>query len=192
MNEFTLPLAEETVRSLRVEDHVALSGTIITARDLAHKYLVSNDIPELTPWLKDAVIYHCGPIVKKVGSKYQIIAAGPTTSMREEPYMADLIRKYRLKGIIGKGGMGAGTLKAAQKYGCAYFQATGGVAAITAQVVREVKAVYMLEEFGVPEAIWVLRVEKFPLLVTMDVCGQSLHHIIKKRSESKRNKLLFG
>jgi len=190
MSELRLPLTEKVVRKLKVGDTVFLSGTIITARDLAHKHLMHKDIPGLSPMLKSAVIYHCGPIVRKLETEYKFLAAGPTTSMREEPYMATLIKKYQLRGIIGKGGMGEDTLKALSQEGCVYFQAIGGTAALIASCVARVVKVFMLEEFGVPEALWVIEVERLPLLVTMDTHKQSIHQTILEQSRQKRAGLL--
>lgn len=168
-----LPLSEGAVRELHVGDFVLLSGRICTARDAVHRYLVQGG--EAPCELHGGVIYHCGPVVVPVGAGWRILAAGPTTSTREEPYMAELISRYGLRGVIGKGGMGPRTLAACREHGAVYFHAVGGAAQVLASRVTEVVGVHLLERFGAPEAIWELAVDAFPAMVTMDSHGRSLH-----------------
>ena len=189
MIKLKTPLSEEAVRKLKIGDMVELSGVVFTARDMAHKYFIENP-DRFRDMLKNSVIFHCGPIAKKEGSEWKIAAAGPTTSIREEPYEADVIKNYGIRAVIGKGGMGEKTLAAMKKYGCAYLSAVGGIAALIAKSIKKVKNVYMLDEFGVPEAIWELEVEGFPAIVTMDANGNSLHNDILKKSEDKYKKLI--
>ena len=189
MIKLKTPLNEETVRKLKIGDIVELSGMVFTARDMAHKYFIENQ-DRFSGILKDSVIFHCGPIAKKENSKWSIVAAGPTTSIREEPYEAELIKNYGIKAIIGKGGMGEKTLAAMKEYGCVYLSAVGGIAALIAKSIKKVKNVYMLDEFGVPEAIWELEVVGFPAIVTMDANGNSLHNDILKKSEDNYKKLI--
>jgi fumarate hydratase subunit beta len=213
--ELTIPISEETIRSLRVGDPVRLSGVMVTARDAAHKYMVetfigSNAIPaserplheELKRLLAGGVIYHCGPVVRRappqpppqsgggVGEGWQFVAAGPTTSIREEPYEPAVIAHFGLRGIVGKGGMGPATLRACQEHGAVYFHAAGGAASLIAAAVREVLAVHKLEAFGPPEALWVIRVEGFPVVVTMDSHGQSIHDRVEAASEAALQQLI--
>ncbi len=190
MIELRVPLSEAEVRRLRVGDKVSLSGVIMLGRDAAHKYLVENDAQEVRQYLEHSMIYHCGPVVAKEDGKWRFVAAGPTTSIREEPYQAEVIRRYKLRGIIGKGGMGQKTLAALKEHGCVYLSAVGGLATTLARCVKEVKTVLKLEEFGTPEAMWVILVEGFPALVTMDTHGSSLHADVLKRSEQQVRKLL--
>ncbi len=191
MARLTLPTDEATIRSLRVGDFVELSGRVITGRDAAHHWLVKAFRKEVAPFLKDSVMYHVGPVVRKnPDGTYTFVAAGPTTSAREEPYQADVIGTYGLRGVIGKGGMGAKTLEGLQRYGAVYFHAIGGAAQVLAQCVKRVETVFMLEEFGVPEALWVIEVEDFPVVVTMDAQGNSLHKEIEKQSAEKLKSLL--
>jgi len=175
------PLTEEAVRGLKAGDVVLLSGTVFTGRDEVHKYLhKGGDLPVL----KDGVIYHCGPVVLEDNGSYRVVAAGPTTSIREEPYQADVIRRYGIKAVIGKGGMGAKTLEACKQDGCVYLHAIGGAAQIYARCVEGVDDVY-LKQFGSPEAVWRLRVKDFPAVVTMDAHGRSLHAEVADASKGR-------
>ena len=178
-----LPLGEEDIRQLKVGDFVELSGVITTARDSAHQLLASG-----TPCpcnMSGGVFYHCGPVIVGRPGAWRVTAAGPTTSIREEPYMADLIAALGLRAIIGKGGMGPKTLAALQKHGCVYLHAVGGVAQVLAECIQAVEGVDFLEEFGPPEAMWHLRVENFPAMVTMDARGNSLHAQISTSSRQR-------
>jgi len=191
MARLTLPTDEATIRSLRVGDFVELSGRVITGRDAAHHWLVKAFRENVAPYLKDSVIYHVGPVVRKnPDGSYVFVAAGPTTSAREEPYQAEVIGMYGLRGVIGKGGMGPKTLEGLKKHGAVYFHAIGGAAQVLAQCVKRVETVFMLEEFGVPEALWVIEVENFPVVVTMDAHGDSLHKEVEAQSQQKLAALL--
>ena len=185
-----LPATEEQIRSLRIGDEVRLYGTVVTARDVAHMFMVEEKPEFLKPLLKGTVIYHCGPIVKKVGDEWTIVAAGPTTSSREEPYQAEVIETYGVAGVIGKAGMGEKTSAGLKKSGAVYFHAVGGAGALLARCVKKVKDVLKLEEFGSPEAFWVMEVEDFPTIVTMDSHGDSLHRKVLEDSEAKLKQLL--
>lgn len=180
------PISEEEIRSLKVGDTVIINGTIFTGRDAVHKYL--HEGGELDP-IKNGVIYHCGPVILKQNGEYKTMAAGPTTSIREEPYQGDIINKFGIKAVIGKGGMGAKTLEACQKYGAVYLHAIGGVAQIYAQCVKKIPNVY-LEQFGSPEAVWEMQVEGFPAVVTMDSHGNSLHKQVLDLSQGKLSQML--
>lgn len=190
MLELTTPISEEQVRSLKAGDLVLISGIVVTARDAGHKLMVEERPTFLDDLLKGAVIYHCGPVVKKEGDKWKFVAAGPTTSIREEPYQAKVIETYGVRGVIGKGGMGAKTLEACKRLGAVYLSAIGGCGTQIAESVKEVLAVHKLEEFGTPEAFWVCRVEKFPVVVTMDSHGNSLHDTIEAASKKRYEELL--
>lgn len=199
----TIPVAEETIRALHAGDTVYISGIMLTGRDAAHKYLVEHftraeRIPEneqefydeLRRILNGGMIYHCGPVVRRDDAgKWEFVAAGPTTSIREEPYEAEVIAHFGLRGVIGKGGMGQNTLRACREHGAAYFHAVGGAATLIASTVREVLGVYKLEEFGVPEALWVIRVENLPTVVTMDAHGQSIHEQVEALSRAALERL---
>lgn len=194
--ERRIPIAEREIRALRVGDSVRLCGTIVTARDAAHKYMTerfvaASEVPqeevslyhELRRLLDGGVIYHCGPVVRQTGDgAWEFVAAGPTTSIREEIYEPGIIAHFGLRGVIGKGGMGKATLDACSKHGAVYFHAVGGAAALIASSVKEVLAVYKKADFGVPEALWVIRVEGFPVIVTMDSHGNSVHERVEEAS----------
>jgi fumarate hydratase subunit beta len=193
-----LPVSEATIRALKAGDEVEISGIMITARDAAHKYMIEQKPDYLHKILNGSMIYHCGPVVAKAGEKggqpvrYRFVAAGPTTSIREEPYEAAVIDKYGVRGVIGKGGMGATTLAACEEFGCVYLSAVGGLATTLARSIVEVLDVYKLEEFGVPEAMWVIRVEDFPAVVTMDAHRKSVHDEIAKLSRKNYERLVAG
>ncbi len=181
----TTPLAEATVRALKVGDAVAITGTLYTGRDAVHKYLAKGGSLPPGVDLRGAILYHCGPVViRDEAGRWKVIAAGPTTSAREEPYQGDIIRKFGLRGVIGKGGMGAKTLAACREAGAVYLHAVGGAAQVLAVHIKTVRNVYFLEEFGSPEAVWELEVEQFPAVVTMDAHGCSLHDQVFEASRA--------
>jgi fumarate hydratase class I len=177
----TTPLNEADVRRLKAGDIVLLSGTVFTGRDEVHKYLHKGGSLDA---IKGGVIYHCGPVVLEEVGKYRVVAAGPTTSIREEPYQADVIERFGVRAVIGKGGMGPRTLKACQDFGCVYLHGIGGAAQIYAQCVKSVDNVY-LQQFGSPEAVWELTVRDFPAVVTMDAHGRSLHQEVADVSKGQ-------
>src|SRR5487761_194073 len=170
------PISEEQVRALNVGDVVLVSGEMYTGRDAVHAYLMKNPPPVD---LHGAVLYHCGPVMLKQGDQRTVKAAGPTTSIREEPYQADVIGKYGVRAVIGKGGMGKKTLAALQECGAVYLNAIGGAAQYYARAIEKVLDVHLME-FGVPEAMWHLRVNNFAAIVTMDAHGNSLHADLEK------------
>jgi fumarate hydratase class I len=172
------PLTEEQVRSLKVGDIVLITGKVNTGRDAVHAHLMKHD-PPLD--LRGSVLYHCGPVVTKEGDGWKVTAAGPTTSIREEPYQADIIRKYGVRAVIGKGGMGGKTLAALKESGAVYLNAIGGAAQFYAGAIDRVEGVSLME-FGTPEAMWHLTVTDFPAIVTMDAHGNSLHKDIEQES----------
>jgi len=191
MIKLKTPISEKDIRKLKVGDTVLLSGVIATGRDEAHKLMIEEKPDFIRDVLKESVIYHCGPVVKKgEDGKWRFVSAGPTTSAREEPYQADVVCEYNIRGVIGKGGMGPKTAEGLQRCGAVYFHAVGGAGTLIANAVKEVKTVYKLEEFGTPEAFWVIEVEDFPLVVTMDSHGGSLHKEIKEKSEKIAKELM--
>ena len=185
MIELTTPISKEQIRELKVGDEVGITGTLFTGRDAVHKYLhEGGELPEGVSF-DGSVIYHCGPVVMKdEHGEWQVTAAGPTTSIREEPYQADIMKKFGVRGVIGKGGMGPKTLAGCQENGSVYLHAIGGAAQVLAEHITQVRNVYFLEEFGSPEAIWELKVDKFPVVVTMDSHGKSLHAEVAEASQA--------
>jgi fumarate hydratase subunit beta len=205
MREITIPISDETIRSLHVGEPVQLSGVMVTGRDAVHKWMSETFIKQTRPpqgddlqvyeeirkYLDRGVLYHCGPVVSGIDTKeYKFVAAGPTTSTREEPYQADVMKHFHIKGVIGKGGMGAKTLQGCVDTPGVYFHAIGGAASFLAQTVQRVLGVYKLEEFGVPEAMWVIEVKNFPVVVTMDAHGESQHKAIDEQSQKVLDDLL--
>ena len=172
------PIDESLIRELKVGDVVVISGDMFTGRDAVHSYLMKHEPPVD---LKGSVLYHCGPVVLKDNGNYRITAAGPTTSIREEPYQGEIIKRYGVRAVIGKGGMGKRTLDAMKEAGAVYLNAIGGAAQYYARCIERVLDVNLLE-FGIPEAMWHLRVKEFPAIVTMDSHGNSLHADVEKAS----------
>lgn len=181
------PITEEQIRALRVGDVVKINGLIHTGRDALHHYLMDHDAPVD---LEGAVIYHCGPVMlKDEAGEWHVKAAGPTTSIREEPYQGHIMKKFGIRAVIGKGGMGAGTLRALQEHGGVYLNAIGGAAQYYARCLKKVEGVHYLQEFGIPEAMWHLQCEGFAAIVTMDSHGNSLHADVEKSSLEKLSAL---
>lgn len=184
MIHLTPPFTEEKIRALKVGDEVEISGVLYTGRDAVHKYLYEGGALPQEVNLRDGILYHCGPVVMRdEQGGWKVTAAGPTTSIREEPYQWRIIRDFGLRGVIGKGGMEGKTLKACQEHGCVYFHAVGGAAQVLAECVRKVRNVHLLEKFGAPEAIWEFETERFPVVVTMDSHGVSMHDTIYQSSQ---------
>ncbi len=172
------PIDEATIRALQVGEVVIVEGRMYTGRDAVHAHLMKHEPPVD---LRGAVLYHCGPVVAKEGDGWRVTAAGPTTSMREEPYQAETIRRFGVRAVIGKGGMGARTLEAMKEAGAVYLNAIGGAAQFYARCIKKVEGVSLME-FGTPEAMWHLDVSGFPAIVTMDAHGNSLHRDVEQQS----------
>ncbi|HJW31924.1 MAG TPA: FumA C-terminus/TtdB family hydratase beta subunit [Holophagaceae bacterium] len=191
MIRLTTPITEDQIRQLKVGDEVLLNGKVVLSRDMGHKYMKEQKPEWLKPILEGMVIYHCGPVVKKnADGTWSFVAAGPTTSIREEPYQADVLDTYKVRGVIGKGGMGKKTSDGLVKTGAVYLHATGGAGSLLAAQVKRVVDVHMLEEFGSPEAFWVIEVEDFPVVVTMDSHGGSLHEVVLATAQERAKALM--
>jgi tartrate/fumarate subfamily iron-sulfur-dependent hydro-lyase beta chain len=204
MTELITPIPDDIIRSLKVGDPVTITGVMATGRDTVHKWLSDTFLKKTRPpqgddlevyaalqsLLNGGIIYHCGPVVAGLDTRqYKFMAAGPTTSIREEPYQGDVMRHFNVKGVIGKGGMGPKTLQACGEVPGVYLHAIGGAASWIAQTVTRVLGVYKLD-FGVPEAIWVIEVKDFPAVVTMDSHGGSLHVDVEAKSKAVLDELL--
>ena len=191
MTKLSFPFTEEKIRALKVGDEVLISGVVFTGRDAVHKYLHEGGALPEGVTLRDGIIYHCGPVMlKQEDGTYKCTAAGPTTSTREEPYQAQIVRDHGVRGVIGKGGMGPKTQAACKEYGCVYLHGVGGAAQVLAECVKKVRNVYFLEQFGSPEAIWELDVVDFPAVVTIDAHGNSLHEKVFAASQAELVKRL--
>ena len=191
MIPLSVPFTEDKIRALKVGDEVLITGVLFTGRDAVHKYLHEGGAlpPEVN--LRGGILYHCGPVViKDERDQWKCVAAGPTTSIREEPYQGQIIRDFGLRGVIGKGGMGERTLAACQEAGCVYLHAIGGAAQVLAECIQSVQGVYLMEQFGAPEAIWEFAVKDFPAVVTMDSHGRSLHQEVFSASQAELKKYL--
>jgi fumarate hydratase class I len=186
MISITTPVAEKTIRSLKVGDEVSITGLLYTGRDAVHKYLHEGGNLPAGVDFKGGILYHCGPVViKDEQGRWKCVAAGPTTSIREEPYQGQIIREFGLRAVIGKGGMGDRTLAACKENGCVYLHAVGGAAQVLAQCIQAVPNVHFMEKFGAPEAIWEFQVVNFPAVVTMDAQGNSLHKEVLAASQAE-------
>jgi fumarate hydratase subunit beta len=190
MIRIDLPVAEEAIRKLKVGDEVSLHGTIVTARDAAHKLMIETWPKFVEPLLRNGAIYHCGPVMARKGDGWRAVAAGPTTSIREEPYEASVMDHYKVRVVIGKGGMGEKTLAACKEVGAVYVHAVGGAAPLLADTVVRVRNVHLLDELGVPEAFWEFEVDGFPGVVTMDAAGRSLHRQVRTETAKRRDALI--
>lgn len=187
MIELKYPFSEAAVRGLKAGDAVSISGRIYTGRDKLHKHFADGG--RLPVDFKDGALYHCGPVVVGEKGGYKVVAAGPTTSVRENPYEPDFIAKSGVRLIIGKGGMNDVTLEAMRRFGCVYIQAVGGAAALSAASVKSVAGVSMLEEFGAAEAVWHFDVEGFLGVVAMDSHGGNLFADVAKVSAKRLSEL---
>lgn len=185
-----MDIATLDVRTLRLGETLRLDGLVHTGRDRLHKYL--HDGGDLPPGVdfRTSALYHCGPVMVQQGEGWRMVAGGPTTSSREEPYEADVIARFGLRVIIGKGGMGPKTLAACKEHGCVYLQAVGGAATVIAHAVERVEGVDFLETFGAAEAMWHLRVHGFPVTVAMDAHGNSLYEQVATQSAERLRTLL--
>lgn len=188
IKELEYPFTQAKIKELKIGQRVSVSGRVFTGRDRLHKYLFDGG--KCPVELKDGAIYHAGPVALRKEGVWVIRAAGPTTSMREESFMARIIEHHKVRVIIGKGGMGEMTRKACAKYGCVYLQAVGGAASLLAGSIKEVNGVHFLTEFGGAEALWDLVVKGFMGVVTIDASGKSLHRRIERSSRKALGKLL--
>ena len=185
------PISEDETRKLKVNDEVYVSGTVVTARDQAHKRALNwvKEGKNLPVDLEGLAVFHCGPLMRKQGDKWIAVAAGPTTSTRMEVFEDEFIRNFKPRVIIGKGGMGKRTADAMRKYGAVYCAFTGGAAILAAEAIKKVKGVEWLD-LGMPEALWILEVEEFgPLVVAIDSHGRNLFTDAAEKVEANRNKI---
>jgi fumarate hydratase subunit beta len=189
--KLTTPISEQDTRKLKVNDTIYLTGTVVTARDSAHKRALElkKNGKKLPIDMEGLAVFHCGPIAKKENNKWTIVAAGPTTSSRMEPLEADFIKNFKVRVVIGKGGMGQKTVDAMKTYGAVYGAFTGGAAVLAAKSIKNVKAVEWLD-LGMPEALWILEVENFgPITVAIDSHGNNLFQTVQTKVDSNLPKI---
>ncbi len=189
-----LPVGEEEILKIKAGDVIYITGIIVTARDEAHKKAIElyDEGKELPVDFSKVAVFHCGPIVKKEGDEWKVVAAGPTTSSRMELFEYDFIKRFGTRIIIGKGGMGDKTARACREFKAIYAAFTGGAAVLAANAIKKVKNVYWLEELGMPEALWVFEVEDFgPLTVTIDAHGRNLTEEVKQKAREIAGKIEF-
>ncbi|MEM2321187.1 MAG: FumA C-terminus/TtdB family hydratase beta subunit [Candidatus Bathyarchaeia archaeon] len=185
------PISEEEVRKLRVNDTIYITGTIVTARDQAHRRALEyfKEGKTIPINLEGLAIFHCGPVVKKEGDKWVVVAAGPTTSTRMDLFEDEFIKNFKIRVVIGKGGMGKRTTEAMAKYGAVYAAFTGGAAMLAAKAIKSVRGVEWLD-LGVPEALWIFEVENFgPLTVAIDSHGNNIYMEVSKKVEESKRKI---
>jgi fumarate hydratase class I len=206
MIHLTMPISEEDILRLHVGDAVQLSGIATTARDAAHKYMVEQLIEapkplpaadqelydRLASFLRGGAVYHCGPILRNAEGRWSFVSSGPTTSIRDEIYQDKVIAAFGLRVVIGKGGMGPRTLDACRRYRAVYIHGIGGAGVYNAASVAEVLDVYKKEAFGLPEAFWKIRLDRFPGIVTMDAHGKSLHAELSETFDGNLKKVIGG
>ena len=181
-----LPVGAEEIEKIKAGDVLYITGTMVTARDEAHKMAIEKyDAGEELPLdFSKVAVYHCGPIVRKVDDKWEVVAAGPTTSSRMEIFEYDFIKRFGTRIIVGKGGMGKRTMEACREFKAVYTAFTGGAAVLAADAIKRIKDVFWLEELGMPEALWVMEVENFgPLTVTIDSHGRNLTEEVKEEAK---------
>jgi fumarate hydratase subunit beta len=187
-HKLTTPISEEQIRTLKANDVVYITGTVVTARDQAHKRALQfhQEGKELPINLEGLAVFHCGPIVKKDGDNWRVVAAGPTTSTRMDIFEDEFIKNFKVRVIIGKGGMGKRTTNAMKKFGAIYGAFTGGAAVLAAKAIKNVKAVEWFD-LGMPEALWIFEAEEFgPLTVAIDAHGNNLFEDVKEQTEENR------
>ena len=185
------PVSEEEVRKLRVNDTVYLTGTIVTARDAAHRRALEfhKEGKPLPVNLEGLAVFHCGPITTKDDNRWRVVAAGPTTSTRMEPFEDAFIRNFKVRVVVGKGGMGKKTVDAMKQYGAVYGAFTGGAAVLAAKAVKKVKGVEW-SDLGMPEAMWTLEVEDFgPLTIAIDARGNNLFETIQTKANAEKQEI---
>jgi fumarate hydratase subunit beta len=189
--KFRTPISEEEVRKLRVNDTLFITGTVVTARDAAHRRAIEfhKEGKKLPINLEGLALFHCGPIVKQEGDRWKVVAAGPTTSSRMDLFEDRFIKNFRVRVVVGKGGMGKKTADAMQLYGAVYGAFTGGAAVLAAKAIKQVKSVEW-KDLGMPEAMWILEVESFgPLTVAIDTHGNNLFQNIQTKADKEKRRI---
>lgn len=187
ITDINYPFGAGKIRKLKAGDRIKLSGRIFTGRDRLHRYLCDGG--ECPVDLTNGAIFHCGPLAVRKDGRWVIKSAGPTTSSRQNVYTPQIIEKFQLRVIIGKGGMNEATRAACVKFGCIYIQTIGGAGALLASSVKEVKGVHFLKEFGTADALWDIEVEDLPGIVAIDARGRNLYKRVGETSRMVLKKL---
>jgi fumarate hydratase subunit beta len=185
------PISEADVRKLKVNDVLYVTGTIVTARDQAHRRALEyfKEGKPLPLDLEGLAVFHCGPVMSKEGDKWIAVAAGPTTSTRMDLFEDEFIKNFKVRVVIGKGGMGKKTTDALAKYGAVYGAFTGGAAILAAKAIKSVKSVEWYD-LGMPEAMWVFEAQEFgPLAIAIDSHGNNLFADVQKTVEANKLKI---
>jgi len=185
------PISEADVRKLKANDVLYITGTIVTARDQAHRRALEyfKEGKPLPVNLEGLAVFHCGPVMSKDGDKWIAVAAGPTTSTRMDLFEDEFIRNFKIRVVIGKGGMGKKTTDAMEKYGAVYGAFTGGAAILAAKAIKNVKSVEWFD-LGMPEAMWIFEAQEFgPLVVAIDSHGNNLFTDVQKTVEANKQKI---
>ncbi len=188
---FRLPVSEAKVRKLKVNDVLYLSGTIVTARDQAHKRALelAKAGKPLPVNLEGSGVFHCGPVMSRQSGKWVAVAAGPTTSTRMDLFEDKFIEAFKPRIIVGKGGMGKRTADAMAKFGAVYCAFTGGAAVLAAKSITHVTGVEWLD-LGMPEAMWILEIKQFgPLVVAIDSHGNNLFDEVAHKAEANKQEI---
>jgi len=189
--KFKTPISDEQIRKLKVNDVLYVTGTIVTARDQAHRRALEHfkEGKPIPVSLEGLAVFHCGPVVAKQGEKWVAVAAGPTTSTRMDIFEDEFIKDFKVRVVIGKGGMGKRTTDAMAKYGAVYGAFTGGAAVLAAKAIKNVKSVEWFD-LGMPEAMWIFEVEEFgPLAVAIDSHGNNLFTDIQRSVEENKQRI---
>lgn len=187
------PISEDEIRKVRVGDVIYLTGIVITARDAAHARALEllRKGEKLPVDFNGLAVYHCGPVVRKVDDGWEVVAAGPTTSMRMEVYEAEFIERTGVRVIIGKGGMGSKTAEACKAFGAVYAIFTGGAAALASRAMKRVIRVEWID-LGIPEALWVIEVENFgPLMVAIDSSGENFYERVSREIQRRLKEVVY-
>jgi len=185
------PISEQDIRKLKVNDVLYVTGTIVTARDQAHRRALDffKEGKALPLNLEGLAVFHCGPVMRKSGEKWTAVAAGPTTSTRMDIFEDEFIKNFKVRVVIGKGGMGKRTTDAMAKYGAVYGAFTGGAAILAAKAIKNVRGVEWYD-LGMPEAMWIYEAEEFgPLAVAIDSHGNNLFMDVAGKVEQNKQRI---
>jgi len=188
VRRLTTPLSEEDARGLRAGDLVFLTGKVYTLRDQGHLRALDQGVPVD---LEGAVVFHCGPLVRETAGGWDVLAAGPTTSIRMEGLSREFIERFGPRALMGKGGMGHRTAEALREFGCVYLAWTGGAAVLAAEAIRSAEVQWL--DLGTPEALWTFDVEELgPAVVAMDSHGGDLYKEVRDRVQGNMPAIRAG